>query len=259
MATISGNVTIGSSGTPGAATVVLLSSDCSTVVATTTSNASTGYYEFLGLPDGAAYRVLVRATGYRTKVFGPIYTSDPMFFDGSTYAGWTLVGSPAPAIDSSRGWAAPSLSVANGTQYAYIQSTVPLSQPATIDFDVYVEGTGGQPVFDFVFGANATGAGPYVRIDCRPSNLCGIGSRSSWTSFTAPNAGTTPNVPSDRVYHVRVVIKAGSVVDWYLDEVLIASDVPVTINGNYIGLSAYAVSVVLSKSNIDNILIAPGN
>lgn len=257
MATISGNVNLGSSETPGAATVVLLSSDCMTVVATTTSNATTGYYEFTGLPDSTAYRILVRHPTYRAKIFGPVYSTDPLFFDGSTYAGWTLVGSPV--VDNSRGWPAPSLSVAGGTQYAYILSSIALNQPATIDFDVYTE-SGTFPLFDFVFGANSSGAGPYLRIESRPANNCGIGSRSSWTTSVAPNVGLTANVPANQVYHVRIVIKSSTLVDWYLNEILIASDVAVTINGNYIGLAAYAVfGEALSKSNIDNILIAPGN
>lgn len=259
MATISGNVNLSDLEVPGAAEVILLSADCSTVIAETTSNGTTGYYEFTGLPDGNAYRVMVRATGYRSKIFGPVYSSDAIVFDGSTYAGWTLVGTPTPAVDPSIGWPAPSLKVTNGSQYAYIESTIPLNAPATIDFDVMVEG-GGQSLFDFVFGANSSGSGPYLRIECRPSNNCGIAQRSSWTSFPAPSVGTTPAVAANVQHHVRIVIKSSTLVDWYLNDVLIAANVPVTINGDYIALSAFATSgVVLKQSNIDNLVIAPGN
>lgn len=259
MATISGNVNLSELETPGAAEVILMSSDCSSVIDETTSDPVTGAYSFTGLPDGAAYRIMVRAQPtYRSKVFGPVYSSDPVLFDGSTFAGWTLVGVPTPAIDSSVGLPAPSLAVQNSSQYAYIESTVPLdSAPATIEFDVRVTG-GGQSLFDFPFGCDVSGDGPYLRIECRPSNSSGIGDRAAWTSFPAPSAGLAPNQAPDVWHHVRIVVKSATLVDWYLNDVLIGSDIAVDINGSYIGLSSYASSGSTTKSNIDNLAIYPG-
>lgn len=257
MATISGTVNLSDLEVPGAAEVILMSSDCSSVVDTTTSDPVTGAYSFTGLPDGAAYRIMVRSQPtYRSKIFGPVYTSDSLVFDGSTYAGWTLVGSPTPAVDSPVGLPPPSLAVENGTQYAYIESTLPLdTAPATIEFDVRVT-AGSGALFDFPFGCDASGAGPYLRIECRPGNVSGIGLRASWTSFSVPTGA--PNQAPDTWHHVRISVKSDTLIDWYLNDVLMGEDIAVVINGSYIGLSAYATSVALSKSNIDNLVIYPG-
>ena len=260
MATISGTVNLSELEVPGAATVILMSSDCSAVIATTTSDPVTGAYSFTGLADGLSCRIMVRAQPtYRSKIFGPVYTSDPVVFDGSTYAGWTLVGTPTPAIDSGVGLPQPSFAVENGSQYAYILSTVPLNTaPATIEFDVRVT-AGPWAVFDFPFGCNSSGAGPYLRIECRPGNSSGIGPRSAWTAFSIPAGGLAANQAPDTWHHVKIVVKSSTLVDWYLNDVLIGADVAVTMSGSYIGLSAYATAgVILSKTNVDNLVIYPG-
>lgn len=78
MATINGVVTIGVSETPGAATVCLFNEPGNVLVATTTSNASTGAYSFTGVPDGLQYRVVVLGDNvYRSRAYGPCVVGDP--------------------------------------------------------------------------------------------------------------------------------------------------------------------------------------
>lgn len=78
MATIDGIVTIGPSATPGEATVLLFNEPGDTIIASTTSNSSTGVYSFTGLPEGVQYRVVVMGAGvYRSRAYGPCVVSDP--------------------------------------------------------------------------------------------------------------------------------------------------------------------------------------
>lgn len=78
MATINGTVTIGVSETPGKATVLLFNESGDTLVATTTSDPSTGTYAFTGVPDGMQYRIVVLGDNeYRSRAYGPCIVGDP--------------------------------------------------------------------------------------------------------------------------------------------------------------------------------------
>lgn len=74
MADINGIVTIGSSETPGEATVLLLNEAGDTIVASTTSSASTGAYSFTGLASGTYYVVVMGGGSYRGRAYGPCST-----------------------------------------------------------------------------------------------------------------------------------------------------------------------------------------
>jgi hypothetical protein len=76
MADISGIVTLGITETPGATPVLLLNDAGDTIVASTTSHATTGAYSFTGLPGGVTYRVAVMGKGkWRSRVYGPTTTA----------------------------------------------------------------------------------------------------------------------------------------------------------------------------------------
>lgn len=71
MANINGTVTLSTLETPGAATVLLLNEAGDTIVATTTSNATTGAYSFTGIPAGTYRPLVLGAAAYRSRAFGP--------------------------------------------------------------------------------------------------------------------------------------------------------------------------------------------
>jgi hypothetical protein len=71
MTTITGTVTLGASEVPGAAEVLLLNQACDTVVASTTSNGSTGAYAFTALSEGIYYALVKGGGVYRSRVYGP--------------------------------------------------------------------------------------------------------------------------------------------------------------------------------------------
>lgn len=258
MADINGIVTIGDAQVPGEATLLLLNASCTTILDETTSDPVTGEYTFTGVSAGTRYYIFVWGENiYRSRVLGPIIVGGNLVYDGSTYTGWTTVGSPT--IDNTKGNPAPpSFKVGPGSNvYAYIESSIPLGVGVSIEWTVWVPSTeGSNRLLDLVFGANATGGGVQLRAEARTDgSQCGISVRTSWGAASVPSVATTGPISTDAWHRFRVQITAADKCSWYLDDVLIAADITIAILGNYIGMCSVA-GVSLSGGNVDNITIS---
>lgn len=175
MADINGIVTLGASETPGGAVVLLLNEAGDTIVASTTSNASTGAYSFTGLPGNTTYRVVVLGNkAYRSRAYGPCTTANTdlywanvvsmLHFDGANGStsftdekgvAWTPQGSAAISTAQSKfGGASAGFPNATGDDgiYASANLVCPSGNPVqaeTIEAFVYVTDVNG-----YQFGAN---------------------------------------------------------------------------------------------------------
>ena len=171
----------------------------------------------------------------------PLWSSD-----GSSLAGWTVNGA---LVDNSKGQPLPSLA-APGTKYAYIAPVAGLVGKSILA-DVRIATEAANDLCNFFFGCNASGAGQMLRFDARPGQHSGIATTTSWTAWGGPGA-TGLVIPAGQWFSVRIDIKAGPVADWYHNDVLIESDVPIALNGDYIAIHGDGA---VSGGNYDNLRI----
>lgn len=167
--------------------------------------------------------------------------------DGSSLTGWTVSG---VTVDSTLGNPAPSFRAYPTNTYAYI-APAGISDliGKSIKFDCKLGSS--TPLANLFFGCNSSGAGRMLRIEGRSGNNCGIATTTGWTSWSAP-ANTFAPVTDGAWHTYKIDIKAGPVVDVWLDNVKVLSNVSIALSGTYIGLSGDAGS---SGGNFDNLSI----
>lgn len=257
MADITGIVTIGDTHVPGEATLLLLNSTCSAILDETTSDPVTGEYVFTGASEGSIYYIFVWGEDiFRSRVLGPLQVGGDVIYDGSDFTGWTTVGSPT--IDATKGEPPPSYKVGPGSAvYAYTESPIPLVTGVSIEWRVRLPSDVGDSdyLLDLVFGANGSGSGVQLRAEGRTDgSQCGISTRTSWGAANVPSIGMTGPISLDTWHTFRVEITDVDKCSWYLNGALVASNLTIAINGNFIGLCCVA-GVTIAGGNVDNIQI----
>lgn len=174
--------------------------------------------------------------------------------DGNSLMGWSTNGTIS-AGNATSGYSPNDLLetfLIDTGAYAFINTGLNFSGCA-IEFDI--AGGAGQSNTYLLFGCNATGAGPFFVLATGSYGNAGIGTSTDWNY-----AGSTPGTASSRTdlnssiwYHVRIAINAsGNYATWYVNGV-VQQQVAITLEGGYLGVSAYSIS-----GNIANIRIYNG-
>ena len=121
--------------------------------------------------------------------------------------GWTPVagsGGVGPVIDTTTGDPKPpSLEVPGDKSYLWADTKKALK---SVSFDANTQG-----LFDFVFGANASGKGFMFRIDTRGgTNYSGFGETEDWADWDCPQSGST-DIPASTWVHVSLAFTSNDV------------------------------------------------
>jgi hypothetical protein len=195
----------------------------------------------LDMTDQGSYNSLIGIYFEGVPVSKTIFNSD-----GSSLSGWTVSGA---TVDTTFGQPIPAF-LATGGQYAYRDlGTSFLSKRITFMMGV-IPGT--TPLANFFFGADASGAGNLFRLETRTGESSGFATTNSWTSWNAPTSGPiyTPNV----WLNVTITIDSQSRASYFVNGSLVASNVPVTLQGNYFAIHGDGGSV--TGAGYDNIMIS---
>lgn len=159
----------------------------------------------------------------------------------SSTSGWTVSGTAGVTTSAPSGshYGTANAFYANSSPNDYLYTSIPeLGKNEIISFNVYTTGLG-----DLFFLVNSSGAGQMARLDGRSGSLDnGLATTSSWIVYSSP-----PNSlllePPNTWYKYDVVI-AGSTAYAYIGSVSnllgtlgsYANSLPVSYNGNYLGL-----------------------
>jgi hypothetical protein len=159
----------------------------------------------------------------------------------SSTSGWTVSGTAGVTTSAPSGshYGTANAFYANSSPNDYLYTSIPeLGKNEIISFNVYTTGLG-----DLFFLVNSSGAGQMARLDGRSGSLDnGLATTSSWIVYSGP-----PNSlllePPNTWYKYDVVI-AGSTAYAYIGSVSnllgtlgsYANSLPVSYNGNYLGL-----------------------
>ena len=149
------------------------------------------------------------------------------YYDSSDQiSSWTTNGNAGQTF--TQGLPSPSYYAASTNGY-YMYKNIGLTNNKIVDFNVRSDGLG-----NFYFLVNSAGSGQHFRAETRAGNSAGVGSATSWTSWSIPSQSCA-NIATNTWYNFSLVI-GSTTSQAYINGVTCGGPYTFANNGGYIGL-----------------------